>query len=142
MSQLFDMLLEIREQYGEILLKRWNVAFRYRSPRDEGDEGNVGVKPLFFSSACSSDLPLSRLKVMRAHRCKHTHTHTHTHQCGFVGNVPVLVLKFYKRPRERKCLKANVRNIFCPSEWVPLQDTVCVCVRVLTCHCFTIALVQ
>ncbi|XP_035004410.1 exocyst complex component 6B isoform X3 [Hippoglossus stenolepis] len=27
-SQLFDMLLEIREQYGEILLKRWNIAFR------------------------------------------------------------------------------------------------------------------
>uniref|UniRef100_A0A3Q2QW93 Exocyst complex component n=1 Tax=Fundulus heteroclitus TaxID=8078 RepID=A0A3Q2QW93_FUNHE len=27
-SQLFDMLLEIREQYGEILLKRWNVTFR------------------------------------------------------------------------------------------------------------------
>lgn len=28
-SQLFDMLLEMREQYGEILLKRWNVTFRY-----------------------------------------------------------------------------------------------------------------
>lgn len=27
-SQLFDMLLEMREQYGEILLKRWNVTFR------------------------------------------------------------------------------------------------------------------
>uniref|UniRef100_A0A668UPK6 Exocyst complex component n=1 Tax=Oreochromis aureus TaxID=47969 RepID=A0A668UPK6_OREAU len=27
-SQLFDMLLEIREQYGEILLKRWNITFR------------------------------------------------------------------------------------------------------------------
>uniref|UniRef100_A0A8C3ADB7 Exocyst complex component n=1 Tax=Cyclopterus lumpus TaxID=8103 RepID=A0A8C3ADB7_CYCLU len=30
-SQLFDMLLEMREQYGEILLKRWNVTFRYRT---------------------------------------------------------------------------------------------------------------
>lgn len=28
-SQLFDMLLEMREQYGEILLKRWNITFRY-----------------------------------------------------------------------------------------------------------------
>lgn len=28
-SQLFDMLLEMREQYGEILLKRWNISFRY-----------------------------------------------------------------------------------------------------------------
>ncbi|XP_068611692.1 exocyst complex component 6B [Brachionichthys hirsutus] len=28
-SQLFDMLLEIRDQYGEILLKRWNVTFRH-----------------------------------------------------------------------------------------------------------------
>ncbi|XP_035462106.2 exocyst complex component 6B isoform X3 [Scophthalmus maximus] len=27
-SQLFDMLLEMRDQYGEILLKRWNVTFR------------------------------------------------------------------------------------------------------------------
>lgn len=27
-SQLFDMLLEMREQYGEILLKRWNITFR------------------------------------------------------------------------------------------------------------------
>ncbi|XP_061921548.1 exocyst complex component 6B isoform X3 [Entelurus aequoreus] len=27
-SQLFDMLLEIREQYGEILMKRWNITFR------------------------------------------------------------------------------------------------------------------
>lgn len=27
-SQLFDMLLEMREQYGEILLKRWNTSFR------------------------------------------------------------------------------------------------------------------
>ncbi|XP_039677507.1 exocyst complex component 6B isoform X3 [Perca fluviatilis] len=27
-SQLFDMLLEMREQYGEILLKKWNVTFR------------------------------------------------------------------------------------------------------------------
>ncbi|XP_061524725.1 exocyst complex component 6B isoform X2 [Phycodurus eques] len=27
-SQLFDMLLEMREQYSEILLKRWNVTFR------------------------------------------------------------------------------------------------------------------
>ncbi|KAM6959769.1 exocyst complex component 6B isoform 1-T1 [Tautogolabrus adspersus] len=27
-SQLFDMLLEMREQYGEILLKRWNLTFR------------------------------------------------------------------------------------------------------------------
>ncbi|XP_024143134.1 exocyst complex component 6B [Oryzias melastigma] len=27
-SQLFDMLLEMREQYGEILLKRWNFTFR------------------------------------------------------------------------------------------------------------------
>ncbi|RVE60748.1 hypothetical protein OJAV_G00183750 [Oryzias javanicus] len=27
-SQLFDMLFEMREQYGEILLKRWNVTFR------------------------------------------------------------------------------------------------------------------
>ncbi|XP_028329773.1 exocyst complex component 6B isoform X2 [Gouania willdenowi] len=27
-SQLFDMLLEIHEQYGEILLKRWNLTFR------------------------------------------------------------------------------------------------------------------
>lgn len=27
-SQLFDMLLEMREQYGEILLKRWNATFR------------------------------------------------------------------------------------------------------------------
>uniref|UniRef100_A0A673BCQ8 Exocyst complex component n=1 Tax=Sphaeramia orbicularis TaxID=375764 RepID=A0A673BCQ8_9TELE len=28
-SQLFDMLLEMREQYGEILLKKWNITFRY-----------------------------------------------------------------------------------------------------------------
>ncbi|KAM8880712.1 exocyst complex component 6B isoform 1-T1 [Synchiropus picturatus] len=27
-SQLFDMLLEMREQYGEILLKRWNITFK------------------------------------------------------------------------------------------------------------------
>nr|XP_061810641.1 exocyst complex component 6B-like isoform X3 [Nerophis lumbriciformis] len=27
-SQLFDMLLEMREQYGEILLKKWNLTFR------------------------------------------------------------------------------------------------------------------
>ncbi|KAK1890213.1 Exocyst complex component 6B, partial [Dissostichus eleginoides] len=27
-SQLFDMLLEMREQYGEILLKKWNITFR------------------------------------------------------------------------------------------------------------------
>ncbi|XP_061619928.1 exocyst complex component 6B isoform X1 [Phyllopteryx taeniolatus] len=27
-SQLFDMLLEMRDQYSEILLKRWNVTFR------------------------------------------------------------------------------------------------------------------
>ncbi|TKS93020.1 Exocyst complex component 6B [Collichthys lucidus] len=27
-SQLFDMLLEMRDQYGEILLKRWNITFR------------------------------------------------------------------------------------------------------------------
>nr|XP_057922038.1 exocyst complex component 6B [Doryrhamphus excisus] len=27
-TQLFDMLLEMREQYGEILLKRWNITFR------------------------------------------------------------------------------------------------------------------
>ncbi|KAM9426457.1 exocyst complex component 6B isoform 2-T2 [Pholidichthys leucotaenia] len=27
-AQLFDMLLEMREQYGEILLKRWNITFR------------------------------------------------------------------------------------------------------------------
>lgn len=31
-SQLFDMLLEMREQYGEILLKRWNLTFRYGLP--------------------------------------------------------------------------------------------------------------
>uniref|UniRef100_A0A6Q2XNF1 Exocyst complex component n=1 Tax=Esox lucius TaxID=8010 RepID=A0A6Q2XNF1_ESOLU len=29
-SQLFDMLLEMREQYGEILLKKWNLTFRYK----------------------------------------------------------------------------------------------------------------
>uniref|UniRef100_A0A8C6T930 Exocyst complex component n=1 Tax=Neogobius melanostomus TaxID=47308 RepID=A0A8C6T930_9GOBI len=28
-SQLFDMLLEMREQYSEILLKRWNITFRF-----------------------------------------------------------------------------------------------------------------
>uniref|UniRef100_A0A4W6CCP4 Exocyst complex component n=1 Tax=Lates calcarifer TaxID=8187 RepID=A0A4W6CCP4_LATCA len=27
-SQLFDMLLEMRDQYGEILLKKWNITFR------------------------------------------------------------------------------------------------------------------
>ncbi|XP_052351665.1 exocyst complex component 6B-like [Oncorhynchus keta] len=27
-SQLFDMMFEMREQYGEILLKKWNLAFR------------------------------------------------------------------------------------------------------------------
>ncbi|XP_029382393.1 exocyst complex component 6B isoform X1 [Echeneis naucrates] len=27
-THLFDMLLEMREQYGEILLKRWNLTFR------------------------------------------------------------------------------------------------------------------
>ncbi|XP_061107978.1 exocyst complex component 6B isoform X3 [Conger conger] len=27
-NQLFDMLLEIRDQYGEILLKKWNLTFR------------------------------------------------------------------------------------------------------------------
>ncbi|KAA8582724.1 hypothetical protein FQN60_006395, partial [Etheostoma spectabile] len=27
-SQLFDMMLEMREQYGEILLKKWNITFR------------------------------------------------------------------------------------------------------------------
>ncbi|CAB1351908.1 unnamed protein product, partial [Coregonus sp. 'balchen'] len=27
-SQLFDMMLEMREQYGEILLKKWNLTFR------------------------------------------------------------------------------------------------------------------
>ncbi|KAG9345802.1 hypothetical protein JZ751_008947, partial [Albula glossodonta] len=27
-NQLFDMLLEIRDQYGEILLKKWNQTFR------------------------------------------------------------------------------------------------------------------
>lgn len=34
-SQLFDMLLEMREQYGEILLKRWNITFRYRLMRED-----------------------------------------------------------------------------------------------------------
>lgn len=34
-SQLFDMLLEMREQYGEILLKKWNITFRYRLLRDD-----------------------------------------------------------------------------------------------------------
>ncbi|XP_037832652.1 exocyst complex component 6B [Kryptolebias marmoratus] len=33
-SQLFDMLLEMREQYGEILLKRWNVTFRHILDQD------------------------------------------------------------------------------------------------------------
>lgn len=32
-SQLFDMLLEMREQYGEILLKKWNITFRYSNVR-------------------------------------------------------------------------------------------------------------
>lgn len=27
-NQLFDMLLEMRDQYGEILLKKWNQSFR------------------------------------------------------------------------------------------------------------------
>uniref|UniRef100_A0AAZ3RS01 Exocyst complex component n=1 Tax=Oncorhynchus tshawytscha TaxID=74940 RepID=A0AAZ3RS01_ONCTS len=27
-SQLFDMMFEMREQYGEILLKKWNLSFR------------------------------------------------------------------------------------------------------------------
>uniref|UniRef100_A0A4W5P3W9 Exocyst complex subunit EXOC6/Sec15 C-terminal domain-containing protein n=1 Tax=Hucho hucho TaxID=62062 RepID=A0A4W5P3W9_9TELE len=27
-SQLFDMMFEMREQYGEILLKKWNLTFR------------------------------------------------------------------------------------------------------------------
>ncbi|KAM9500134.1 exocyst complex component 6B isoform 2-T2 [Clarias gariepinus] len=27
-NQLFDMVLEMREQYGEILLKKWNLSFR------------------------------------------------------------------------------------------------------------------
>uniref|UniRef100_A0A8B9JWI6 Exocyst complex component n=1 Tax=Astyanax mexicanus TaxID=7994 RepID=A0A8B9JWI6_ASTMX len=27
-NQLFDMLLEMRDQYGEILLKKWNLSFR------------------------------------------------------------------------------------------------------------------
>ncbi|XP_034146265.1 exocyst complex component 6B isoform X3 [Esox lucius] len=33
-SQLFDMLLEMREQYGEILLKKWNLTFRQALDQD------------------------------------------------------------------------------------------------------------
>lgn len=33
-SQLFDMLLEMREQYSEILLKRWNITFRQALDQD------------------------------------------------------------------------------------------------------------
>ncbi|XP_013866048.1 exocyst complex component 6B isoform X1 [Austrofundulus limnaeus] len=33
-SQLFDMLLEMREQYGEILLKKWNITFRHILDQD------------------------------------------------------------------------------------------------------------
>lgn len=28
-NQLFDMVLEMRDQYGEILLKKWNQSFRW-----------------------------------------------------------------------------------------------------------------
>ncbi|XP_061566422.1 exocyst complex component 6B isoform X3 [Cololabis saira] len=33
-SQLFDMLLEMRDQYGEILLKKWNLTFRQALDQD------------------------------------------------------------------------------------------------------------
>ncbi|XP_051997897.1 exocyst complex component 6B-like isoform X2 [Xyrauchen texanus] len=33
-NQLFDMLLEMRDQYGEILLKKWNQSFRHILDQD------------------------------------------------------------------------------------------------------------
>lgn len=46
------MLLEMREQYGEILLKRWNITFRYRPIR-------AAVR--FSGSGChAGNLPLVR----------------------------------------------------------------------------------
>lgn len=49
-SQLFDMLLEMREQYGEILLKRWNFTFRY--PPIRGSGRPVGNRSLVRRSHC------------------------------------------------------------------------------------------
>lgn len=56
-------------------------------------------------SACRADLPLSSHKVIRGHLVCGTTTHTLTHQRWFVGNFPVLVLKFYDQPERGSVLK-------------------------------------
>lgn len=74
-SQLFDMLLEMREQYGEILLKRWNITFRYALSCSCNQIlmgmcwGVCVCSCLGFSVAvgtlqiaCCTDLPLSNLE--------------------------------------------------------------------------------
>lgn len=45
----------------------------------------------------------------------YTYTYTHVLVCG---KLPRLGFEVLQPARERKCFKADVRNILCPSEWV------------------------
>ncbi|KAK7910026.1 hypothetical protein WMY93_014710 [Mugilogobius chulae] len=56
-SQLFDMLLEMREQYSEILLKRWNITFRQALDQDNYSPIPVSTEEEF--KHYTSQFPLS-----------------------------------------------------------------------------------
>uniref|UniRef100_A0A9J8BG83 Exocyst complex component n=1 Tax=Cyprinus carpio carpio TaxID=630221 RepID=A0A9J8BG83_CYPCA len=58
-NQLFDMLLEMRDQYGEILLKKWNQSFRQILDQDNyspipvaspEEYQRIAVNPFLFST--------------------------------------------------------------------------------------------
>ncbi|XP_062372395.1 exocyst complex component 6B isoform X2 [Sardina pilchardus] len=48
-NQLFDMLLEMRDQYGEILLKKWTVSFRQILDQDNYSPIPVGTPEEYHS---------------------------------------------------------------------------------------------
>lgn len=142
------MLLEMREQYGEILLKRWNITFRYSLMFMQQIDGI----PVCTFNEDTMHVALSfPFLVIRVHRVLGPlHTHTRALMLG-CGKLPHPGFEVLQPARERKSFKADVRNILYPSEWVaPFKDwvhlylcvCVCFCVFGLRCHCFSITFVQ
>uniref|UniRef100_A0A665VPU5 Exocyst complex component n=1 Tax=Echeneis naucrates TaxID=173247 RepID=A0A665VPU5_ECHNA len=64
-THLFDMLLEMREQYGEILLKRWNLTFRQILDQDNYSPIPVSTEQEFRHY--TSQFPLQDPELEKAH---------------------------------------------------------------------------
>uniref|UniRef100_A0AAX7SU53 Exocyst complex component n=1 Tax=Astatotilapia calliptera TaxID=8154 RepID=A0AAX7SU53_ASTCA len=91
-SQLFDMLLEMREQYGEILLKRWNVTFRQVIDQDNYSPIPVSTEEEYrqYTSQCPfQDPELEKKSLLHSHRLSRSLRLCIYYVCVFLSSTEV-----------------------------------------------------